>query len=55
MKYMRIGLWNFGKYTVRPRIIEGVEIGILAIASSFGHYRWYIVFPIEDDLSYWLM
>ena len=39
MKYMRIGLWNFDKYTVRPRIIEGVDIGILAIASSFGHYR----------------
>ena len=34
-----LGLWNFDKYTVRPRIIEGVETGILAIGSSFGHYR----------------
>ena len=55
MKYMRIGLWNFDKYTVRPRIMEGVETGILAIGSSFGHYRWYIVFSVEDDLTYWLM
>ena len=34
-----LGLWNFDKYTVRPRIIEGVETGILAVGSSFGHYR----------------
>ena len=52
MKYMCIGLWNFDKYTVRPRIMEGVETGILAIGSSFGHYHRYIVFYVEDDLTY---
>ena len=40
---------NFDKYTIRPRIIEWVETRILAIGSSFGHNRWYIVFPVEDD------
>ena len=38
MKYMRIGLRNFDKYIVRPRIMEGVETRILANGSSFGHY-----------------
>ena len=55
MKYMRKGLRNFDKYTVRPRIMEGVKTGILAIGPSFGHYRRYIVFSVEDDLTYRLM